>query len=482
MTSTETTSAVDPSPTSTSDPRAASRNQWLWLAAIGVFALVLRVAWVLAERRDFALQGDDFFYHWQANALADGMGFINPLTWKALGRLDPSGAHPPLYSLYLAVVSWFGGTTPLVHRLASCFLGAGGVVLVGMVARRIAGPRAMLLAAFLAAVYPMLWINDGMLVSESMYILMIAITLLFAYRLWQSHAWSDAVWLGVAIGLSSMTRPEAVFLVPLFGIPYLCCRYATFAKRLLTVVIMGGVCLAVILPWWVRNLTTFENPVFLATGHGSVLQSANCDQTYSGPYLGYWNIECITAGRPPENQQQRDLLRSKDFPGVAYLLAQDRRDESVADVRARTKAIDYIEDHLTRAPLVAAARVGRVWGFFRVRQEVGFDIFFERRGHWPSWAGTWMYYALVALSLSALVWMRKRRIPISPMVAIIVMVTFTAAISIGITRYRVGADVMLAILGGVGLEALWRLVRPSLGVDAAPDEPVAEPAPEGVGS
>ena len=58
-----------------------------------------------------------------------------------------------------------------------------------------------------------------------------------------------------------------------------------------------------------------------------------------------------------------------------------------------------IEDHLTRAPLVAAARVGRVWGFFRVRQEVDLDVFFERRGHWPSWAGTWMYYALVALSV-----------------------------------------------------------------------------------
>ncbi len=160
-------------------------------------------------------------------------------------------------------------------------------------------------------------------------------------------------------------------------------------------------------------------------------------------------------------REQEKLLHSKEFPGVAYLLAQDPRDESVSDVKARTKAIHYIEDHITRAPLVAAARVGRVWGFFRVRQEVGFDIFFERRGHWPSWAGTWMYYALVALSLYALVWMRRRRIPISPMIAIVVMVTATAAISIGITRYRVGADVMLAVLGGVGLDALWRLVRPA---------------------
>jgi hypothetical protein len=61
------------------------------------------------------------------------------------------------------------------------------------------------------------------------------------------------------------------------------------------------------------------------------------------------------------------------------------------------------------------------------------------------------------LSVYALVVMRKRRVPISPMIAIVAMVTVTAAISIGITRYRVGADVMLVVLGGVGVDALWRL-------------------------
>jgi 4-amino-4-deoxy-L-arabinose transferase-like glycosyltransferase len=455
------------------DPRRATRAQWWWLAAIGAFGLVLRVVWVLVARRNFALHGDDFFYHWQANALADGMGFINPLTWKALHRIDPSAAHPPLYPLYLAVISKFGGTTPLAHRLASTVLGAGGVVLVGMVARRIAGPRAMLIAAFLAAVYPMLWINDGMLVSESLYIPLVALLLLFAYRLWDSRSWLDAALLGGAIGLAALTRPEAVMLVPLVGLPFLFVKSTgDLKRRILVFLLIGATCLVVILPWWVRNLTTFDQPVFLATGHGSVLQSANCDQTYSGTYLGYWNIECITAGRPPANAEQERLSKSKDFPGVAYLLAQDPRDESIPDVKARDKAITYIENHLTRAPLVAAARVGRVWGFFRVRQEVQFDDFFERRGHWPSWAGTWMYYALVALSIYALVWMRKRRIPISPMVAIVVMVTFTAAISIGITRYRVGADVMLAILGGVGIEALWRKLRPA---PALTDD---EPSPE----
>jgi hypothetical protein len=191
--------------------------------------------------------------------------------------------------------------------------------------------------------------------------------------------------------------------------------------------------------------------------------------------LGYWDIQCAIRDRPPANAEQRRLQASTNVPGLVYLIAQDPRDESIPDERARSEAIEYIRHHLTRAPLVAAARVGRVWGFFRVEQQVSFDVFFERRGRVPSWTGTWMYYALVPLSGYALYVMYKRRRPISPMIAIAVMVTFTSAISIGITRYRVGADVALAVLGGVGLDALWRVFRP-------PPRPVETREPEVVAS
>ncbi len=218
--------------TSVERPRLRNRRDFgAGLAVIVVFALALRIAWVLVARRNFALHGDDYFYHWQANALADGMGFLNPFAWKALGRIEPSAAHPPLYSLYLSVFSWFGFVTPLAHRLASCLLGAGGVTLVGLAGRRIAGPRAGLLAAGVGAVYPMLWINDGMLTSESMYVLVIAGMILAAYRLWDSRTWLNAGILGATIGLASLTRPEAIVLVPFLGLPYLFARGTDLRRR-----------------------------------------------------------------------------------------------------------------------------------------------------------------------------------------------------------------------------------------------------------
>ena len=81
-----------------------------------------------------------------------------------------------------------------------------------------------------------------------------------------------------------------------------------------------------------------------------------------------------------------------------------------------------------------------------------------------------MYYALLPFTIYALVIMRKRRIPISPMIAIFALVTVTVAMAMGITRYRVGADVALAILGGVAIDALIRHFRKTPAGSLAADD------------
>ena len=448
------------------------------LAGITLGALMLRITYVLAARRDFPLKGDDYFYHWQGRAIADGLGFVNPFSLNALDRMDPTAAHPPVYSLFLAAVSKIGFQTPLGHRLASCLLGALAVTVIGLAGRRIGGPRAGLLAAGIAALYPALWINDGMLTSETPYILLIAGIVLAAYE-WieRPTLWRIAA-VGALVGLAALTRPEAILLLPLIGVAILVGRRRDpphdvedtraaeasnhppgWKRRIETIAVLVLAGMVVVAPWLVRNLTTFDKPVLLASGHGSVLEVSNCDPTYHGPLLGYWDITCITRTRPPANEKQRRLLEDSSIPGLVYLLAQDNRDESVSDQRARTRGLDYIGDHLGRAPLVAAARVARVWGLYRPAQQLDLDVFFERRGLWPSRAGLAMYYVLALLSVWQLVAMRKRRQPIWPLVSILVMTTCTAAVSIGITRYRVGGDVVLAILGGVALDRLWALAR-----------------------
>ncbi|MCV5968460.1 glycosyltransferase family 39 protein, partial [Lactococcus petauri] len=93
----------------------------------------------------------------------------------------------------------------------SGLLGVATVVVIGLLARRLAGSRAGLLAAAAAAVYPMLWINDGMLQAESLYALLIAVMLLLAHRFWDEPTTRNVVVLSVVTGLAALTRTEGIF-------------------------------------------------------------------------------------------------------------------------------------------------------------------------------------------------------------------------------------------------------------------------------
>ena len=362
--------------------------------------------------------------------------------------------------MYLAVFSWLGFTSALAHRLASCLLGAAAVVVVGLVGRKIAGDRAGLIGAAIAAVYPQLWINDGMLVSESMYILLIAVTLLFAYRLWESRSMGDAAWLGAVIGLSAhdasrggVPRPVVRDPVPVHpeprdveAVPHRARDGCGVPDR--DPAVVGPQPHRVRQAHLPRHRQRHRPPGVELRRH--LLRTVPRLLGHQVPHRRCATGERAAARDPQGHQRARPRLPAR---------ARDPRDDSELDTDAREKAFAYIGDHLDRVPIVVAARVGRIWGVFRPTQEVNFDIFFERRGKWTSWAGAYMYYALLPFAAYALVVMRKRRVPISPMIAIFALVTITVAMAMGITRYRVGADVALAILGGVAIDALIRHFR-----------------------
>ncbi len=187
----------------------ALRDFRVRLGLVAVLALVVRLAWVWGYGRTQEVAGDQLFYHLQGLALAQGDGFVNPYAWNdPVTPLEiPTAAHPPLYSLYLALWSLLGFETALEHRVVSVFLGVACVVVVGLVGRRLAGERAGIVAAIAAAIYANLWINDGLLAAESVYALAVLVVLLTAYRFWDEPGWSRAAVLGVA-GVGSLILPS----------------------------------------------------------------------------------------------------------------------------------------------------------------------------------------------------------------------------------------------------------------------------------
>jgi 4-amino-4-deoxy-L-arabinose transferase-like glycosyltransferase len=148
------------------------------LAAVLAVALGLRLLYALTAAPGVSLLDDDTFYHLTANYLADGRGFVLPLELLLKGHALPTAEHPPLYPALLSLISLAGGTGEDFQRLANVLVGTGTVLVVALLARRLAGDRAGLIAAVIAALYPSFVAADGALMSETLLGALVGLALL----------------------------------------------------------------------------------------------------------------------------------------------------------------------------------------------------------------------------------------------------------------------------------------------------------------
>lgn len=388
----------------------------------------------------FAIWGDSAYGYLQARLMARGHWFVDGATWFVSGGEEyrASAGDPPVYVLFLSAFSRLGLTSGTSHRLLSAAVGVVGVVLIGIIARRIGGHRAGIIAAAIAAVYPMLWINDGMLLSESLFVSLVCATILAAYRFWDHPSWQRAAWLGAAVGAAALTRGEGLFL-GLVVIPLLWGLHGrAMVHRLGLGAVTAAVALALCSPWFAYNLSRFEEPVLMTSQTGAVLSAASCDSTYYGDRLGYWD-DCMA--------WYVETGRVDGWPDLSL-------DESQRDRIPREAAMQYMRDNLGRLPLVAVARVARMWDVYQPAESVEFNAIVEGRGMGPSQAGLFSYYLLLPFAGGGAVLLWRRRIPLSPLLIVPLSVTVTAAATFGITRYRAPADAAIVVLAAVALSWL----------------------------
>jgi 4-amino-4-deoxy-L-arabinose transferase-like glycosyltransferase len=395
--------------------------------AIGVLALVLRVAFVLAYAPARLPLADGLWYHLEANNIAAGRGFIDPFARTFVGETRASAGHPPLFPVVLAGVSLLGGTSVLAHQLAESVLEALAVVAIGFVGREVAGDRVGLLAAVIAAVYPRLWVNEGLVLSESLYGLTIALVLLASYRLWRRPGLSTAAQLGVAVGLAALCRGETLVFVPLLVVPMIAVvRRISRMRRLVLLAACAMGAFVALAPWTVANLVRFKEPVLISTSFGGVISGANCDETYHGKHLGDWVFECATV--PVSG------------------------DESQQSAARRRLGTEYALDHMNRLPAVLTARVATTWDVYRPdsveRAATGWA-----RGPLKRYA----FYLLVPIAAAGAIVLRRRRdVPVFPLLVPAVAVTLTVALTWGSPRFRLPADVGFIVLAAVAFDAWGR--------------------------
>jgi len=427
-----------------------------------VVGLAIRLITVYSQP-DKVAGGDAYFYHYGANLLVSGHGFINPYLYIPHGahHAVQSASFPPLFIFLVAILPAVGLKSFLAERVWCCVLGAAAIVACGYTGREIAGRRVGLIAAFLVAVYPNIWMTDELALSETIAPLLVAGVLWFTYRFWKSPTIPRAIGLGAAIGVAMLGRDELTVLVVFILVPIiLLAKALTWGRRAATLGI-GLVTVAVVVaPWVGYNLSRFDKPVFISSGLGVTLASADCPTTYSGQFEGYWSMRCALAyaAEPSVNVHA---------------------DESVEGAELQHLALDYVRAHENRLVPVTLAKLGRAFGFFHPMQQIFLDSYVETRPYRWAVTGLVSYYVLLALSVGGTVVLRRRRIPSFPLWAIGLQVVCSVALTFGQTRYRTTFEVSLVLLAAVQLDWFWSRVRRGSdpGADAI-EGPAPEPGPE----
>ena len=158
------------------DWAGATRAQRRWFVLAIVLAACVRIAMLVSKWDQDLRLNDSYWYSGQAVKLADGDGFVDFFYG------GPTAEHGPLTPLLLAPVSWMDDPVRW-QRTVMTVVGIAVVVAVALLARRVGGWWAGVVAAGLAAIYPNLWMNDSLVMSEAPAALLVVVALWLALDL-----------------------------------------------------------------------------------------------------------------------------------------------------------------------------------------------------------------------------------------------------------------------------------------------------------
>jgi hypothetical protein len=391
------------------------------LVAVFLVALVVRVGTVAATP-GYVLIHDDHDYDRIAWAMASGRGYP-PMHVRAHHRVRvyADAYRPPLWPAVLGAVYAVAGHRVTAARYADALIGALATVALAWMALRLLGRRAMWWAGGIGALYLPLALISGVLVSETLFVLLELVALVLALEARRARRPLPLVAAaGAMVGLAALTRVNGVLvMVAVLGL------VALPGRRLAGPAIALAACALTIAPWTIRNAIELHAFVPISTESGPTL-------------AGTYNLRA---------------MHNRDAPG-AWVLVRDTEYARMArrqlppatvDASLQRAALRFVRDHPTYPLTVVAHNLRRWLGLAGVRR-ARFEAQTADIG--PHWADAALPFAwaLAALALIGLVTGAARGTPRAFWLAPALLLVSTLLVNAETPRFRAPLDPFLILL------------------------------------
>lgn len=392
--------------------------------ALVVVSVVIRLAWVLHLPSDKATiwqLPDQVEYYKIAQNLLIGKGFH---FWDDRFNSDVHAYRMPGYPLFVAAC----GGKIVVVRIAQALIDSSTVMAVYLIAKRWMNDRSALLAATLIAVNPFLIYFSGLMLSETMFVAMLAWGMcllagsvpclnprsvgvsptseVLRNRGRDAHAAGLPALLGLLLlALSIHIRPSAMLLPILLPL--------VIGRNWKLPIIGAAMSVFVLLPWAIRNKQLLGEWIWTTTNSGVTL--------YDG-----FNPDATGASNQSFLKQMPQLMEMSEIGRSRYL---------------SSLAQNYIATSFPRVVSLTFNKIARTWSPVPLSDQFGSRKLYRLVG-----GG----YALVLFGLGFIGAFRGN-LPKSVklfLLAPAVYFTLVHAMSVGSLRYRLPAEPLLAVLAG----------------------------------
>jgi hypothetical protein len=301
--------------------------------------------------------GDSHSYWTLAGELARGRPY-------QYGSENAKIFRAPVYPIVLAPFTLIEDSWRAVWmaRLMGCGLGTLCVALVMYLAKQMGGPRVMLAAGLLAAIYPGAMGMSVVILSEAIYCPLMLGHLVLWQSAWQSKNTQQTYMLGTSAGclagLAVLSRPSWFLFAPMLAGIGLVCGPRRWRHFEIFAATMVGIFI-VMSPWWVRNASVTGRFVLTTLQVGPSLYDGLHENATGASDEGMQFMQQFV-----EQQRAADLQSKVLESTFEYRLNQ----------RAHRAAIDWVTSHPRQAIILALKKFARTWNLWPNGGEVGSSI------------------------------------------------------------------------------------------------------------
>ena len=294
------------------------------LLSIFGISLIVRLFYVILFPT--VVFGDATAYDSLAIGLIEGKGYGG----------GTSSYWPPGQPFFLAAIYYVFGYNPQIAYIFEAFISSLTCIVIYYIGKTVINKKIGIISGLIAALYPTFIIFSGSLHTETLFIFLLTLSILYLLKVHEDPSAKNLLITGVAFGLATLVRPIIVGFTP-FILIWMLLSSKERKKNLMKFIAIFVIMMVVVSPWTARNYSVHHEFVLVSTNGGVNFWIGNnpeatcrtCDIDW-----GKINNPCVNI----TNEVQRDKLYYK-------------------------KGFEFIKDNPSKFLVFGAKKFAYFWGF-----------------------------------------------------------------------------------------------------------------------